>query len=343
MFFGVFCTACLVLYNRYLLQYAAEDELGALKLTFLHQLSACIITRASVRFSTSVPKWLPILIAFTSATSVFSSNLVLQETSVTFHQMARVCSIPAAALVDFYVKRKLREPLDIFLLVVIGGASMVASAGFNSVTPNGIIYACLFISSYICTAVIVRHTSQTFKVTSPELIGLVVPYAALVSGITLALMIFVLELPIFPTVNMSLEFSVNLILNCSLAVLVQLLSTWTMNHFSVATYAVLGQVKTISTICFAVVFFGEHITVLSTCAFFLVFTCALLLVARESGAEPPCTLRFHRWRAAATFGFFLGCASIFGCVAAMRASNWWPVSMSGFSPSPRLLFDEKSE
>ena len=71
--------------------------------------------------------------------------------------------------------------------------------------------------------------------------------------------------------------------NCFLAIIVQILSTWTMKELSVRLYAVVGQIKTAATVLVGSLIFGEYISNRARCSFLLIiFLGGISTVAERS-------------------------------------------------------------
>lgn len=281
---GVFATCSLVVSNRLALQVFGTGVVPATALTFVHNSCTWFVTRHGV-FSASHstetgPGYVFPSLALLSALSLCASNVVLSASGVSVHQIAKVLAMPIGALFDrVFDGRKKSVTEDALMLAIFCCACVTA----NDVHVSSVyVYPsiCVFIFSHLAAAFTVRHMATVYGISSSVILARVVPYTVFSSGFLLVCSYFLDPYSTWPKMNV--EAALNLVLNSCLAVLVQYLSTWTMEHTTLRLYAALGQVKTAVTVMLAVLIFDEQITILTFMAFVGVFAFGLTLVVVEN-------------------------------------------------------------
>lgn len=278
---SVLATAILVLTNKQLLRSVVCGDFSACALTLVHNLItfAFIYAEALYRRAPSLeerlgslkraaPRTTYLLLSCLSAASLISSNLLLSAGSVLFHQLARVVCMPAGACVDVFVEGRSLSVLEasLMLSMCLAAAFIVKYDQSGTISGHSVV-AVVFISSYVATASCVRRTSRVYKVSSADILRNTLPYTIALNALWLWL-IFVIQ------GGKECVFSsfswVMLSCNCSLAVAVQFLSTWTMKEVSVGLYAIIAQVKTSATVMLGSFFLGEEVSAPASFVFILI-------------------------------------------------------------------------
>ena len=277
---SVVATAILVLTNKQLLRSVVCGDFSACALTLVHNLVTFAFTYAEVLYrrqpsleesvgsvKQAAPRTKYLLVSCLSATSLISSNVLLNAGSVLFHQLARVVCMPAGACVDVFVEGRSFSVLEASLMLSICLIAAFIVTLINMTPFLGMSVAVLFISSYVATASCVRRTSRVYKLSSADILRNTLPYTIVLSALWLWL-IFAIQ------GGNDCAFSsfswLLLSCNCSLAIAVQFLSTWTMKEVSVGLYAIIGQVKTSTTVMFGSFFLGEEVSASASFAFILI-------------------------------------------------------------------------
>ena len=278
---SVVATAILVLTNKQLLRSVVCGDFSACALTLVHNLVTFAFTYAEVLYrrqpsleesvgsvKQAAPRTKYLLVSCLSATSLISSNVLLNAGSVLFHQLARVVCMPAGACVDVFVEGRSFSVLEasLMLSICLAAAFIVTHDQHDTISGHSFV-AVLFISSYVATASCVRRTSRVYKLSSADILRNTLPYTIVLSALWLWL-IFAIQ------GGNDCAFSsfswLLLSCNCSLAIAVQFLSTWTMKEVSVGLYAIIGQVKTSTTVMFGSFFLGEEVSASASFAFILI-------------------------------------------------------------------------
>ena len=107
-----------------------------------------------------------------NATSLTSSNVLLNAGSVLFHQLARVVCMPAGACVDVFVEGRSFSVLEasLMLSICLAAAFIVTHDQHDTISGHSFV-AVLFISqSYVATASCVRRTSRVYKLSSADIL-----------------------------------------------------------------------------------------------------------------------------------------------------------------------------
>jgi len=285
---GVFATAALVLSNTQILLSIDCGPIPATGLAVLHNVVTLIFFRVTSKINLeqtppSIARLL-ICVAVSSAVSLLSSNFLLEHSSVSFHQIARIFSIPLGAALDFFMEKKKKGTLETLLLTLICLAAFLATAGEKRASLFNCVLASIFVSSYVATSAGIKYVARLGDLSSSDVLRKVLPYSIGVSLMSLivASASFTLSKPQTPCSVSSLAALAMLSLNCGVAVVVQYLSTWTMKNTSVQLYATLGQVKTAVTVLGGAVLFKQEVMVVTRLAFVFIICCGLLVVFLEN-------------------------------------------------------------
>ena len=291
---GVLLSAALVVTNKAVLSLITYPGKTAV-LTFVHYGITCSWIRGQA-FCTDVKrrevpiKWI-LLITSMGTCSVLTSNLVLELSSVTFHQISKLASLPCGALIDYCVHGKMRTWRELLLLFFICLAVYVTFVGKDNfdLTVGALCAALIYVGTYVSVAALLRHVCHRFEVSTSEFMYLSTPYGLLASFVWL--IIYMLSESSAAEVKHDLGASQNfaagsvamLFLNAVLAVSVQWFSTWTAGNSSTMLYAVIGQAKTAATVALGVLVFQTPLSIrtlvgLSICLI-AAFTLAILEVS----------------------------------------------------------------
>jgi hypothetical protein len=302
---GVLLSAALVVTNKAVLSLITYPGKIAV-LTFVHYGITCSWIRGQA-FCTDVKrrevpiKWI-LFITCMGTCSVLMSNLVLELSSVTFHQISKLASLPCGALIDYCVHGKMRTWRELLLLFFICLAVYVTFVGKDNfdLTVGALCAALIYVGTYVSVAALLRHVCHRFEVSTSEFMYLSTPYGLLASFVWL--IIYMLSESSAAEVKHDLGASQNfaagltssdisytlgsvamLCLNAALAVSVQWFSTWTAGNSSTMLYAVIGQAKTAATVALGVLVFQTPLSIrtlvgLSICLI-AAFTLAILEVS----------------------------------------------------------------
>ena len=259
---GVFAAAGLVNHNRFVLVKLDIGGSAPFVLASLHNL----VTYAFIRMKNSnlqiagldslketQIRFLTLCIATCATVSITSSNLLLKENNVAFHQVCRLFTIPVSAVYDGFIEKKRRTCTEIILMLLVCSFGVGAtSLGSGPRELLSVLIATAFIISSVATAVLVRTACRISQISAEDILRLTLPYSILATflGLLTQTPKFTRvgshkSLPFLPSAIMHLSF------NLILAISVQYLSTWTMQEVSTPLYAVLGQVKTALTLLIA--------------------------------------------------------------------------------------------
>jgi hypothetical protein len=260
-FLGVASTASLIVNNKFVLKiYRFPGAAGWL--TVLHTAS----TGATIRLTkdrgrdikgTSWP-WL-LGISLLGSLSVVTSNMLLESSSVAFHQASRLIALPLSALVDYLIYGKVRTIIQHggLLLLILG--VFVCTEADATVTSKRIFIAFLFNFCGVTTTVLVRYICKRDQFSTGDFLYISAPWSF--SSSCMWAFISVGLNPPLDSINLrqlnSSWFIINLSMNLFLAFSVNWLSTWAQGHCSSLLYAVLGQVKTACTVVLGALIFND--------------------------------------------------------------------------------------
>lgn len=247
---GVAATAALVVSNRIVLQEISMPCAAAV-LVLAHNVGTMLFMRArgcvqEGRAKKVDCRWL-LAINIVGSFAVLMSNVVLQRSSVTFHQLARLTAIPAGAAVDFVLDGKRCSPLQLVGLVILClGVLKAANGEVSGVNGATCAAAAAMVAGTLAVAVLTRIACKRAKVTSAEFMYHSTPWSVLTASIQLAACAGLYAWPLHGGFFAGHLFAVRprtelLLTNLLLALLVQYLSTWAAANTSTTMYAVLGQ------------------------------------------------------------------------------------------------------
>jgi len=285
---GVAATACLVVSNKALLQ-RLPSRCAPEALTLLHNLISIIATRmccpAIDRSKVVDRRWL-LAGGFVCMAAVLSSNLTLQFSSVTFQQLARTAIIPASALADFVLHKKVVNALQLEHVALLMAGLCIAATGDVAAGALGILFATVSCLTAITANMVARRASAESSLTPVELMYHVAPWTFAIGAVVFAAKVAAQSQPwslVRSLVPLAMDQSVApgaalVIINGGLSFGVQYLSTWAMTHCSYTGYAVLGQAKTAGSVMLsaavlapvsAQTWCGLVLTLVAACAFTL--------------------------------------------------------------------------
>ena len=153
---SVLTTTSLVLSNKFVLGSVNCGAVSAGVLTTLHNTVSYVYvvfvhrvqhTPEATDRRASASSYL--LISGLSAISLVSSNVLLHDGSVLFHQLARVVCVPVGTVVDMIVEGRSISTFEAFLMILICSAAIVAASDQQGVVSTHSFTVLSFISSYV--------------------------------------------------------------------------------------------------------------------------------------------------------------------------------------------------
>ena len=287
---GVVLSAALVVTNKVVLSLITYPGKTAL-LTFMHYGITCSWIRGQAFCKDvkrrEVPiKWI-LLITSMGTCSVLTSNLVLELSSVTFHQISKLASLPCGAFIDYYVHGKMRTWRELLLLFFICLAVYVTTVGKDNfdLTVGATCAALIYVGTYVSVAALLRHVCQRFELSTSEFMYLSTPYGLLASFLLLIISMLyessAAEFNLGANQNFVAGSVPMLCLNAVLAVSVQWFSTWTAGNSTTMLYAVVGQAKTAATIALGVFVFQIPLSIRTIVGLIICVTTAFALALSE--------------------------------------------------------------
>jgi len=288
---GVLCTSALIVTNKLILDNlpsnAASGSLGC-----LHAMVALVVTRIKFHVSgttSSVPpvpwNWM-LGVSLIATVALLVSNLALQYASVTFHQLARLTAMPAGAAVDYFRRGVKRSGSDWIGFLLLSGGVFLTAKGDLAVTPLGAFFSALTVLTWLGAAEAVRQTCSNYSLSSAEYMFVSGPWNmgcgifwlfATGGGSTLAAQARGLLL-----MDFSYTVKFGLMVNLTLAVIVQYLSSWAQKNCSTVLYAVLAQAKTGCTILMGVFVMGSSMSGAVLVGILTCLTVSGCIAAREA-------------------------------------------------------------
>jgi drug/metabolite transporter (DMT)-like permease len=258
-------TAALVVSNKHVMGRYMLPGAAAL-LTLLHTTTTAFTVR--VGFCCASPPahntpwpWL-LGINLLGSLSIMSSNYLLKLSSVAFHQASRLMTLPAGALIDYFVNGKLRTAPQYFGLALIAHGVILGSSD-ATVAKESVFVAVVFNLSWLLSATLIKHVCQRYGLSSGDFLFLSAPWSIASSFMWLVVSGFQ-----FSSVEDWqrktgldwLPFAVDLLVNVALAISVNYLSTWAQRNCSALLYAVMSQVKTACTVALSAGLFHTTLT-----------------------------------------------------------------------------------
>ena len=289
---NIFVSVTLVLTNRSILAWPGlQVPSAAVGLTALHYVATWLVSRVvrDVEATTCARKIgiaQALIIVVAGTTSVNLSNLILQSTTVDFHQLVRVLTVPFGALLDYYV---FDYPISILRLLLIGVVCTTATVSLREISVNACSWflAILFIITYLTNPAVIRQVCRSGGIGSATIVHCIIPYSSLFAVTNVIVHEAYRSGPnLFSRVAHDIshvwQFVPLVVLNCVLAVSVQFSSSWLMRTTLPMTYAVVGQLKTMLTLVSAKVLISmssnENITQVSVSQVLTLISSALLAI-----------------------------------------------------------------
>jgi len=230
------------------------------------------------------------------------SNLVLELSTITFHQLSRLASLPAGAIVDYLVKGKSRSWSDLVMLAVSGVGMYVASSQGDDIAYS-FIAACaalVYVGSYVAVAGLLNYVCHYFQVSTSEFVYLSSPWGFLSSCFWLLGTYLIRNTsdksdPVEKQDDLStVNVAFLVVVNGFLAVSVQWLSTWAAGSSSTTLYAVIGQAKTAATVFVGVIVFSTPLSLQTSLGLLTCVVAALALTLSEASERTPKSHRLKR-------------------------------------------------
>ena len=310
---GVLASAALVVTNKVVLERTMLPGSSA-ALTLVHYLCTLCYIRGTTACSGVQVRdvywpWL-ILISSVGTLGVWASNMVLKLSNVTFHQLTKLSSVPVSAAVDYFLWNKSFSSLDGIGLVLICYGVLSASRGEVTVSLAALGVAFVWITTYVATAVLIRHVCKLYAISTSEFMYLSAPWGVFFSCVWLCTSLFAHASgsTYFRSNGAGVaapEFITLVSMNAILAVLVQWLSAWTARNSSTVLYAVMGQAKTAVTILPSVPVFGKAPSLNTSLGLALCVVVAISMAINDSFKETLATFNVRRRRYASCAGLGL--------------------------------------
>ena len=288
---NVLASSALLITNKFVLQ-SFKLPGRAAGLTLLHYLCALCFVRLigyDTKRAAHIPwTWL-LCIATIGSLSVWASNIILQLSSITFHQLAKLSSLPVGALVDYAIRQKSLSWVEIAGMCTISYGVLIASAGEVVLYAGATVAAFIWVSCYVSAAALLRYVCEQYDTSASEFLYFSTPWSLLSCllwcfGDALMYDKWVWTKPHLSNILAWDKSTALLIMNLTLAVLVQWLSTWTARNCSTTIYAVLGQAKTAATITLSVPALGESLSACTTSGLAMCLSAASALAFYEHSA-----------------------------------------------------------
>ena len=169
---GVAATASLVVSNKFVLEEISMPCAAAV-LVLAHNVGTMLVMRARGCLQDGQAKkvdcrWL-LAVNILGSFAVLMSNVVLQHSTVTFHQLARLTAIPASAVVDYALDAKRCSPLQrVGLVTMCLGVVRAASGEVSGVTGATCAAAAAMVAGTLAVAVLTRIVCKREQVTTAE-------------------------------------------------------------------------------------------------------------------------------------------------------------------------------
>ena len=285
---SVVATACITISNKDLLTRLSVLGLASPQLLLvLHRCVSYISVKLSYVCTDppskrySVPWSWVIFGSLASNFSIIFSFLVLQEASVTFHQLSRLIIMPMSAAVDYVAYGKKRTLLDYSSILLICYGVTIGLHGEITATPRAIGYAILCSATTIASSAIGHHVITTLSAKPRELLAQFMPYEIAMS-VLLLFFYQAMGIDVRPSqVSSAGAASVDavllllVVLNCATAASVVYLTTWSQGVVSNMMYAVLGQTKMLATVALDAAIFSTTLSIRTKTGLVIVITVAL--------------------------------------------------------------------
>ena len=228
-------------------------------LTFLHSFSLCVAAVLRMRWldkssmlAAQVPRSRVLLISVQSTLGVACSNMVLQLSSVSFHQVSRLFTLPGGLLLDYILYKKVRTFAEIYAIMIVALGVLDISVMDRTASALSAFFALISVATVLVTAAAIKKTCSDYGVSATDYAFLAAPWQLLASCFLWLIAVASTTLhesdePKGTGLKLG-AFSLLLIFNCALAILVNLSSTWCAASCSTLLYGAIGQGKTLGTV-----------------------------------------------------------------------------------------------
>jgi len=194
---------------------------------------------------------------------IVASNVTLKLGTVAFHQLARLANLPLAAALDYLLKGKTKDCVDLVLILLLAFAVVLGTTGDVMVTPMGVVSALVHSTCHVGCAAMIKSVIQEFELTSTDFMYVSGPYMILNAFLLTFLLTLMSEGFSRLSADSSASITIDsyviglLVANLASAIAVQYLSTWMQSKVSGTMYAVLANVKTVCTVALGTVMFQQ--------------------------------------------------------------------------------------
>jgi len=141
-------------------------------LTLLHTITGFAFVRVWFGMADYVPPSVPwkILLMTTAVGTlgIVASNVTLQLGTVAFHQLARLANLPIAAALDYFLKGKTKDCVDLALILLLTFGVVLGTTGDVMVIPMGLVAALVHSACHVSCAAMVKSIIQEFELTSTD-------------------------------------------------------------------------------------------------------------------------------------------------------------------------------
>jgi solute carrier family 35, member E3 len=269
-------------------------------LTFFHYCATCAFLKvlpfcpkpvnSELIQSSKVKNKALVLITFIATLGVASGNLALKLGSVAFHQTGRLISLPLGVIADYvyFGKKHGIRGIACVSTVAVGVFNLVAEDG--TATLCSVTFLLISVACTIFTASAIKHTCRECNITALGFATKAAPWGAFFAGLLwLVWSCFDFNTPGEVTEKQdritSTRLALMLTVDCSLAIVVNVTSTWCANCFSLLTYAVVGHSKTLITIALSKCIFDVTISFRNAALLLVSLTAAAVYLIVEKEVE----------------------------------------------------------
>ena len=296
---NVVAGALLVTSNKVILLQNMPASSAAL--TFLHYFSTFIVLRVLSwkrrhdEPSRRVPIIRVVLLSFLATLSVATSNLTLKLSSVSFHQVSRLVSLPGGLLLDYFLYRKTRTCLETSYVAIVAVGVYHICFTDHTTTLLGCVFAVVSICATLCTALTIKATCAEYNLNAVNLAHLMSPWGTLSSLLWLITTLAaesgfnsqkMLGQKFWGQLSSNVVFTITIVtFNCFCAVFLNISSTWCAANCSTLMYAILGQGKILATISLSARVLHQDIpnnSILSLCISIAAFIIFIFLEQRST-------------------------------------------------------------
>ena len=349
---SVVSTASLVVSNKCVLNVLSDVPNFAAMLVLVHNGVSMIATRSmhirrGVKTRPVDWRWM-LTITVLQVFSIFTSNIVLQLSSLTFHQLSRLGSIPVSQAFEWAFKRKKRSPQQLFLLALLClGMYRTIGGDVGDVDAIQCVAASAMVVGALACAIVVRHVCEKEQINTAQLMYHITPWTLASAAIQVAFLTL-LRSPALPdtssskfaatSVLLSMSSVAVLLPNAILAILVQHLSSWAAGNISVVMYAVLGQAKTVTTVALSAVVFNETLSRRTVCGMATCVGVATALSILDADSARPADAKMDSTKALRSTALLFCLASPIAYDASFDDPGKWNAVTIGLSSACALHY-----